>query len=645
MTPRNLLAALAFGLASLGGMVGPAAAASDPAESAHVLLHLLDYIAVDYPEFVKDGFVLDRAEYDEQVEFAGRARDLLDGLPPKAERAALIARAEALRRAIETKRPGPEVAELAGELRWAIIGAYRVTVSPRRAPDLAPAPALYATHCAVCHGAEGRGDGPAAPGMDPAPSNFTDRARMDQRSVYGLYSTITLGVDGTKMTSFRALTDDQRWALALWVTRFAADPAAIARGEAIWKGGQAKDAFRDLASVVTRTPAETRAKHGDEGTAALAFLRTQPGLIDAGRESPIDLGERLLVASVAAYRAGRRGDAERLAVTAYLDGFELVEATLDTLDRDLRVRTEAEFTRLRGAISAGAPAEDVERQAARVSALLGEARERLEKTALSAGTAFAGAFVILVREGLEALLIVAAIVAFLLRAGRRDTLRYVHAGWVAAVALGLVTWAVASYVIAIGGAHREILEGVAALLAAAVLLYVGAWMHDKAYTARWTAYLERRLRGALAGHTAWALAGVSFLAVYREMFETVLFTEALWLQAGADGRRGVLAGLGAAVLVLGLLVWLILWLGVHLPVGWVFGGSSALLALLAVVLAGQGVAALQEAGVVSVNALDLPAAPALGIHPTAESLSVQLALLVAILGVFAWTHRAARRTA
>ncbi|MGH7303953.1 MAG: c-type cytochrome, partial [Candidatus Rokuibacteriota bacterium] len=236
MAPRVLLLALALGAACLGGAAPPSAGAADTGEPAQIILHLLDYIAVDYPEFVKDGVVLDQAEYGEQAEFSSRAGDLLRGLPAHAERAALMTRAAALQQAIADKRPGAEVAALAGELRWAVGRTYGVTVAPKRAPDLAGAPALYVTHCAVCHGAAGRGDGPAAQGLDPPPSNFTNRARMDQRSVYGLYSTITLGVDGTRMTSFRALPDAQRWALALWVSRFATDATEMARGESLWKG-------------------------------------------------------------------------------------------------------------------------------------------------------------------------------------------------------------------------------------------------------------------------------------------------------------------------------------------------------------------------------------------------------------------------
>jgi high-affinity iron transporter len=149
----------------------------------------------------------------------------------------------------------------------------------------------------------------------------------------------------------------------------------------------------------------------------------------------------------------------------------------------------------------------------------------------------------------------------------------------------------------------------------------------------------------LAGPTLWALAAVSFLAVYREMFETVLFTQALWIQSGSDGRRGVMTGLGAGALVLIVLAWLILKVGVRLPIGWMFGASSALLALLAVVLVGQGVAALQEAGLVSISALEIPAAPVLGIHPTVESIAAQIGVLVVILATFAWTHRSVKQIA
>jgi high-affinity iron transporter len=247
------------------------------------------------------------------------------------------------------------------------------------------------------------------------------------------------------------------------------------------------------------------------------------------------------------------------------------------------------------------------------------------------------------REGLEAILVVAAIVALLVKAGRRDALPYIHAGWVSALVLGGVTWALASSVISLSGATRETTEGVTALAAAAVLLYVGFWMHGKAYSARWRAFIEARLGGAVSSRTKWALALVSFLAVYREAFEMVLFSQVLWLEAGADGRAGVGAGFVAAAITLVGLAWLAVRGGLRLPLGVFFGGTSALLALLAVVFAGKGVAALQEAGLLPVSPVGAPALPMVGLYPNAQGLMLQAALVLIIAGGFFHTHRSVRR--
>ena len=115
------------------------------------------------------------------------------------------------------------------------------------------------------------------------------------------------------------------------------------------------------------------------------------------------------------------------------------------------------------------------------------------------------------------------------------------------------------------GATRALTEGVTALLAAAILLYVGVWLHGKRHAHAWQAFIGARLQGALARGTLWALAGVSFLAVYREAFETVLFYQALWQQAGRSASGSIGVGLAAAVFALAAIAWLILRFGMRLP--------------------------------------------------------------------------------
>ena len=603
------------------------------------ILHMLDYLGVDYPEAVKDGKVADQGEYDEQVEFSTNVRAMIGELPARPERAGLEVAATRLAAAVRDKRPGDEVAKIAGELRGRIIEVYRVQVSPRRAPDLASAPVDFATHCAVCHGAAGRGDGPAAKSLTPPPADLTDAARQGQLSVFGLYNTITLGIKGTAMTGFTALSEARRWALAFHVSTLAASGDERARGAALWTRGAGKRELGDLRALVMATPREATARLGGDGAAVLAYLRGEPGAAAVGRESALDVSARLFGESLEAYRRGDAPRAHRLAVSGYLEGFELVEAQLAAVDGALNTRVETAVMRYRSMVQARAPVEAVEAQARAVQELLVTARQRLDAARLSPATIFTSALVIMLREGLEAILVLAALIALLIKSGRREALRYVHAGWIAALALGGVTWLAASYLITLSGADREIAEGVTALLAAAMLLYVGFWMHRHARAARWKAFIEARVASALSARTMWALASISFLAVYREAFETVLFYQALWLEAGPDGHLAVGAGFAAAVVGLALLAWLILKAGLRLPVGWFFGVGSILMAVLAVVLAGKGIAALQEAGALPVGPLDLPAIPSLGLYPTWQGLLTQVAVVLLIVGAFAYSRR------
>src|SRR6185436_9122388 len=281
-----------------------------------------------------------------------------------------------------------------------------------------------------------------------------------------------------------------------------------------------------------------------------AWLLAHPEALSAGKPAPIAFALTRIEEAVAAYRQGDRAGALRIAVIAYVEGYELVERPLANADEKLMREGERDMMALRDLIRSEAPLAAVEAQAQRAAATLERAREKLDAGTLSPETIFTSSLVILLREGLEALLVVAAIVAFLIKANRRDALVWVHAGWIGAIVLGFATWAVASYVIDVSGAHREITEGVTGLIAAAMLVYVGYWLHGRSSTRAWQSFIRESVGTALASRTLWAMAGVSFLAVYREMFETVLFYQALWAQAGETGHGALAGGLLAAVAAL-----------------------------------------------------------------------------------------------
>ncbi|HYI42329.1 MAG TPA: FTR1 family protein, partial [Sphingomicrobium sp.] len=267
-------------------------------------------------------------------------------------------------------------------------------------------------------------------------------------------------------------------------------------------------------------------------------------------------------------------------------------------------------------------------QLAETEALLGEAESALAPEAESSVATFLGSFAILLREGLEALLVVIAMIAFLRRADRPEALRFVHGGWIAALAAGVATWVVATYAIGISGASREITEGFGAIIAALVLLSVGVWMHGKAQADEWRRYIAEKMQGALSKGSAWFLFGLAFLVVYREAFETILFYAALW----NEGNGGtILAGALTAVLVLAVIAFAMLKLSRKLPITEFFRWSALLIAILAVVLIGKGIGALQEAGTIPITPLPgVPRVTLLGIFPTAEAVVAQLLMVAAL---------------
>lgn len=626
---KRLLAVLLLAVAA-PLLAAPAFAGGDPS----VLLQLVDYVGVDYAGAVSAGKVIDAGEYAEMQDFGTRIVAGVATLDDGPARPALLGDARALAGLVAKKAPPAEVADLTQQMRDALMRAYPVAVTPRRAPDLARGRVLYQQSCASCHGAAGHGDGPAAAALDPPPIDFHDSARARQRSLYGLYNTITLGVAGTGMASFSHLSDDDRWALAFHVGSLFADEPMLAAGGTAWEQGDPLS----LREAVVDAPVELLATR--PGALALtAWVRRHPDALFAGRPDPFATALTKLEESTAAYAAGNHAGAQSLAVAAYLDGFELAEAGLTPVAPGLVRAVEDSMLAFRRSLAAGAPVAEVERRSGELRGLLLRAQGAVQERSLGPGVAFASSLIILLREGLEAILILGAIYAFLVRSGRREALVYVHYGWIAALVAGGITWAAATWAIDISGAAREVTEGATALLAAGILFYVGFWLHQALNARRWTRLMEEKMRRALDGRTLFGLTLLSFIAVYREVFETVLFYQTLWPQVRAGAQGALLGGALAAAAVLAAVTWCLFALGVKLPLRQFFATSGVVMFALAVILAGKGMVALQEAGRIPISPIDFPRVELLGLYPTLQSVLAQVAVTLAALTVVWWNRR------
>ena len=628
--------------AVLLAMLIPSAAMADSGD-VQTAWRLLDYMAVDYGGAVANGRVKSASEYAEMTEFAASVSARLHGLPAKPERQALLQGAANLQAVIASKGTPEQVATLAHGLAADLLRAYPVPLAPDKVPDLASGYALFKQTCSACHGMTGNGHGPDAAKLSTPPIAFTDAARARQRSVFALYQVVTQGIDGTAMQSFADLPNDQRWAVAFRAGSFAFTDEQAREGERLWKSDPSlPQRIPDLKTLVALTPAALAASMGDaKADAVLAYLRRHPEQVVQAAPGSLAVVRNKLAQSVAAARRGDMRSAKELALSAYLDGFEPIEPTLTARDATLMGRIEGAMGEYRAAIDHGASPDDLADKVTVLGGLFDDAEAALAPDAATQASTFLGAFTILLREGLEALLIVVAMIAFLRKAERGEALRYVHGGWVGALVAGALTWAVATYAIGISGASRELTEGFGSLFAAVVLLSVGIWMHGKAQADQWQRYIREKMSRALSGGSGWFLFGLAFVVVYREVFETILFYAALSTQGN---NAMLLAGAGSAVGVLGLIAWAMLRYSRTLPITQFFRYSSWLMAVLTVVLAGKGVAALQEAGIIDIAPLaDVPRLSILGLFPTWQSVLAQLLMVVALVIGFAWNRRSDAR--
>ena len=595
------------------------------------LVQLVDYVGVDYRGAVHAGQVINPAEYDEMRDFTRAIEDQAHQLPTSENTTAIQTSARQLTQMVEQRQAPDAVAAAATELRHSLIGTFNIIVVPRMAPDIQRARQLFSDNCAACHGLNGQGDGIQARGMEPAPTDFTDAERYGQRTVYGLYSTISAGVGDTGMRGFTELSEADRWSLAFLVGQMATTTEARTAGKTILASQSSAQSsaktLNDLQRFTVTSPDEARAEFGASGAKVMAYLRAQPEPLFANT-SPLGYARDTLNASLDAYRSGQRETAYKLAVAAYLEGFELVEHRLDTVDSELRGEVETAMTAYRNLLRSDNPLSVVKAQATQVQQLLVRVTERLNEGTLSTGAAFASAFIILLREGLEAILVIAALAAFLIKTERRDAMPYLHYGWAGALALGVATWGASQYLFDFSGANREITEGIAALVAMAVLFYVGFWMHSKTNAVQWQRFIDGSVQKALGRGTLWGLTALSFIAVYREVFETILFYQALWVQADAPAQGMLISGLGTGMVVLAVLSWLILRYSTRLPLRQFFSATGIFMFALAVIFAGKGIAAMQEAGKLPLDPISFPRIDLLGIYPNLQGLAMQGSLLM-----------------
>src|SRR5262245_20719480 len=619
-------------------------------DEARRLVALLDYLGSDYKNAVQDGKIVNQDEFAEMQEFSKRILELLKQLKEtdKTDKAGIEPSLKSLANQIENKADPKAVAELANSAKQQLIATYNIVPHPKQLPSLASGAVIYLENCAQCHGEAGKGDGPSRATMNPknpVPANFTDADFMAGLSPFKAFNAISFGVENTAMASFASLSEEQRWQVAFYVLSLRFPPESAQAGASLLESKPVPAELTTVATLATSTDEELlerlKAYVAQEPQAndALAYLRR--GLLEAKPTEPLLIARTLLREASDLYAKGEKEKAYQKAVDAYIDGYDLAEPALFAKDISFGRSVEGKFTEFRNAIRRGLPAEEIQERHLELEANLDQASQILARDDSLSGYyySFTNSALIILREGLEAALILAAILAMLKVMGASEAIRYIHLGWILALIAGGLTWVATQTILTVSGQHRESMEGFISVFAAVALFYVGYWLHTRTEAKRWQTFIQDKVKNVLSGRKVLGLVGISFFAVYREAFEVVLFYQALWLQ-NESSRGAVFWGFVTGLAALLVVIFAILKLGVRIPLKYFFGATGTLLYIMAFIFAGNGIKELQAAGWIPTTPVNFPLqVPLLGIYPTVETLAAQALMLMAFVATSVWMAR------
>jgi high-affinity iron transporter len=657
----------------------PASAQEHPAR------RVANIVSVAVEEYAKavdgQGRLISGQEFQEANDFlvdARRAADRLSGSNAVPARALL----DSIAAAVAAKRPPVAVDSL--QKRFAVtLGNEAKLELPKGALDLAEGKAIYEKTCASCHGPAGLGDGVAGRSMTPKPPAIGTAEHMRGVTPALTFRVVSVGIAGTPMAGYASiLTAEQRWNVVAYVNSMRATHAQQLEGEGLFTQrcaschGVTGAGDGALAKSLTRLPPEIgtvawQVERSDEqlaevvragipGTAMppsaelspaqvdnmVAYLRTLPmraNAVAASDSSSAQDVTRTIVAlleqSLSAAKSGKPGDAADRATDAYM-AFEPIESPARAKNPGLVASMERIFTDFKGAVRAS-DVRAAERLRDAIEAGLPEV-VALTEPAGSGWEAFWQSFLIILREGFEAILVVGAVVAFLLKTGHRERLRNIWWGVTYALLASAATAVVLKTMLSAMPASREIIEGLTLIVAVGVLFSVSYWLISKVEAAKWQQFIKDKVNNALEHGGGRALTFVAFLAVYREGAETALFYQALFNE-GPNVAFPLTMGIVAGFAALAVIFTLFYRFGVRIPLRPFFSVTSVLLYLMAFVFMGKGVRELQEGNAMPLTAIPgFPHSELLGIYPSWQGVLAQLALLLlfafAVLKTF-WPKR------
>ena len=628
-------------------------------KSSRQFVGLINYISGDYAEAVQSGKVKNEQEYLEMKDFIDSAIEIFQNLKFDAansqKQLKIKANLDSLKKSILNKSKIEKVRYFCELILADTLDLTKISYFPSFTPTFLNGKKKYQTYCQSCHGLLGNGDGPLAREMEPPPRNFHAAEFVEHSSPFKTFNTLKTGIAGTAMISFDGiLSDRDMWDISFYTQSLPFDKSfgkvqskanhTILKAFSI--SDLSKNSNHELRQKIYLKSQDEQLELSDEH---ILSVITQLRLVDSFNldtvltEKKLDIKGsiadlKMSIDTVEEALFSLKNNEEQLdslkplLLDAYLEGFEKVETHLRLYSPNLVVEIEGLFLQVRADLRYNKK-DRLEKNLKILKTKLNEAfvvlsqPKDLDYSKNWIFSEFFAAFTIILREGLEAILVIAALLSIVSTMGIVHARIWIHLGWIFALLAGFLTYYFFILILNISGYAREALEAFSTAIAVIILFYTSFWLLNEAERQSWSSYLKKQASKAVDKKSLWFLFFLSFISVYREAAETVLFYNGLI--ATASNPYMILIGFLSGLIFVLTLGWCILKFNMRLPLKSFFYTTSCLMFILSIILAGKATFEFIEGGFLSYTPLfDLHSISFLGFYPCLETLFAQIFLIM-----------------
>lgn len=580
------------------------------ANQAGYIVHMLNYLSNDYKNAVENGKVKSEDELKEMIGFAGNIDKEIKALKINtSQKDTLLGFSAKIVELVNNHADQSKLKEVSASAKRFLLLNTGLKTFPTNYPSISKGRTIYIGNCAKCHGDKGNGEGEDGKLLDPKPRNFLDNEKMSGISPFAAFNTVRYGIEGTGMKAHNNLTDSEVWDVAFYVLHL--------------RHGQKTNTAPTLSLEQIATKSDDELKTLIDVQSLSAIRTYEP---DSSNEKAIDKAKLLLAKAHDLCLASDLEGADKLVTLAYLEGIEPYEFELKKTNPELIPIMEKQIAKIHETIQNKEAAQTV-RELKKLDELLGKVESSVEgkdyKPLFSAFMTLS----ILMREGLEALLVIIIFMNILSVTNLEQWKKYVHLGWISAIGVGVLLWMGLGEIIKSSKLKMELLEGALTLTAVFLLVYVGFWLHKKSSIEQWKEFIQQKIKSETGKASFWGIFSLSFLVVFREIFESILFISTVDIQSRGEHRLYILLGCLIAFSFIIVLYFIFTKVSKNIPFKKIISFSIAVLSVLAVTLVGKGIHSFQEAGIVNQTFINFEAVDLLGIFPTWQTLSAQLAMI------------------